>query len=320
MNKSLLYSFRKHKQSNLLYYIKGYFVMLLKKKYKAGNIQKKLEKIQKYDNNYIEYRVNYYNKLNNHTSLKNEGVTLKDFKYTGEHRAYFIDTFKYIRYFNPSNKLCYVFGDITEIPKLPSIVKSRPICDINQNSVLLKLNILRHYNFIKDKNRFENKKDKLVWRGKIRKTQPQRVVFFQKHFSNPLCNLGDLKSLYNKDWVKQKMTIEEQLQYKFILSIEGNDVATNLKWVMSSNSIAVMPKPKFETWFMEGTLIPDYHYICIKDDFSDLNEKLKYYIQNTDKALEIIKNAHNYVEQFKDTLQEDLISILVLKKYFDNVN
>ena len=51
------------------------------------------------------------------------------------------------------------------------------------------------------------------------------------------------------------MTINEQLHYKFILCSEGNDVASNLKWVMSSNSIAVMPKPKFETWFMEGILV-----------------------------------------------------------------
>ena len=29
-------------------------------------------------------------------------------------------------------------------------------------------------------------------------------------------------------------------------------------------SIVIMPKPKYETWFMEGTLIPDYHYIFIK--------------------------------------------------------
>ena len=40
-------------------------------------------------------------------------------------------------------------------------------------------------------------------------------------------------------------------KHKFILCIEGNDVASNLKWVMSSNSVAVMPKPKFESWFME---------------------------------------------------------------------
>ncbi len=74
--------------------------------------------------------------------------------------------------------------------------------------------------------------------------------------------------------------------------------------------------PKFETWFMEGRLIPDYHFICIKDDYSDLNEKLTYYAQNTAEALKIVCNAHQYIDQFKDQKRENSIALQVLKKYF----
>ena len=86
---------------------------------------------------------------------------------------------------------------------------------------------------------------------------------------------------------------------------------------MSSNSIAVMPRPTCETWFMEGTLIPDYHYIEIKADFSDLEERLNYYIEHIDEAQEILKHAHEYVAQFKNRERENLISLLVLDKYFE---
>jgi hypothetical protein len=85
---------------------------------------------------------------------------------------------------------------------------------------------------------------------------------------------------------------------------------------MSSNSIAVMPTPTFETWFMEGRLIPDHHYIHIKDDYSDLEEKLRYYSEHTEEAIQIIRNAHDYVDQFRNKNREDLISLLVLEKYF----
>lgn len=114
----------------------------------------------------------------------------------------------------------------------------------------------------------------------------------------------------------EKKTIKEHLDYKFIMALEGNDVASNLKWVMSSNSLAVMTKPTCETWFMEGTLIPDYHYVEVKEDFSDLEEKLQYYISHPDKAEEIIRNAHEFVRQFQDKKRETLISLLVLEKYF----
>ena len=46
---------------------------------------------------------------------------------------------------------------------------------------------------------------------------------------------------------------------------------------MSSNSVAVMPRPKYESWFMEGRLQPGVHYIEIKDDYSDLEDKIQYY-------------------------------------------
>jgi len=57
--------------------------------------------------------------------------------------------------------------------------------------------------------------------------------------------------------------------------------------------------------------------VMIKDDYSDLEERLNYYINNTDKALKIIENAHHYINQFKNKKQEDLISLLVLQKYFE---
>ena len=104
------------------------------------------------------------------------------------------------------------------------------------------------------------------------------------------------------------------------MALEGNDVASNLKWVMSSNSIAVMPKPTCETWFMEGTLIPNFHYIEIKADFSDLEERLHYYNTHPAEAQRIIANAHAYVDQFRDTHRERLIALGVMDKYLRMTN
>lgn len=67
---------------------------------------------------------------------------------------------------------------------------------------------------------------------------------------------------------------------------------------------------------MEGRLIPDFHYILIKDDYSDLEERLKYYITCTEEAQVIVNNANQYVRQFFNIEQEAVISLLVLEKYF----
>ena len=38
-------------------------------------------------------------------------------------------------------------------------------------------------------------------------------------------------------------TMEDQLKYKYILMLEGNDVATGLKWQLISNSVVFMARP-----------------------------------------------------------------------------
>ena len=91
------------------------------------------------------------------------------------------------------------------------------------------------------------------------------------------------------------MTIRQQLNYKYILSVEGNDVATNLKWIMSSNSIVFMTKPTCESWFMEGDLIANFHYVEVKKDWSDIIEKIEYCNNNSAFCAEILKKLKQYV-------------------------
>ena len=129
-------------------------------------------------------------------------------------------------------------------------------------------------------------------------------------------NIGQTGPVLDAPWVKNFMPISKQLDYKFIFCIEGVDTATSIKWVMSSNSVCVMPKPKYETWFMEGALQPDVHYIEISDDFSNAEQKIKYFIEHPNKVLKIIENAQAHVEQFKHAKREKLISLMVLDKYF----
>jgi hypothetical protein len=260
-------------------------------------------------------RVNYYNKLDRCEAYAEQLPSIREFKRPKRARVYYFDTYEYLRYFSKDLRLAYLPGDIIHVPRVPTIVKSRPIAGDNANSVLLNLNKVRHFMFVEDAKPFAEKKNMLI--GRSAAHQPNRVRFLEMYFNHPMCNVGQTNRNANADkWLVEKMTLEEHLNYKFILCLEGHDVATNLKWVMSSNSLAVMPKPKYESWFMEGTLIPNYHYVLIKDDYSDLEEILNHYISHPDEALQILKNAHAHVAQFRDKKREDLISLLVLDKYF----
>lgn len=309
----------KHKNNKILYYLVNYIRQFIPSTFYQKKLGQKIHSKQQLSG--ILKRVAYYNKLSNTITLKNP-VLLSEIKTVLGSKVYFFDLYQYSRYFNQKLKGLFLFGDITEVPQQPTFVKSRPIGDNNANSVLLKWNKLRHFMFIKKEQKtYPEKKNMLVSRGKVHKTQAHRIKFIEKYFAHPMCNIGRVNTNdLNPLWKVPRLSIDQQLDYKFILCLEGNDVASNLKWVMSSQSIAVMPKPKYETWFMEGLLVADVHYIVIKDDYSDLEQRLNYYINNQDKALQIIENANAYVQQFRNQENETLISLLTLKKYFEKTN
>ena len=305
----------KHKNNKVLYYAIGFVRQLFPYLFFQTGLDKKISTVKDFDIEYIRKRANYYNKLDEIVNLSDGIKNLAHFKLRKQHKTYFFDSYEYTRYFNQELKADFKFGDVTFVPEEPAIVKSRPIRGNNSNSVILNLDKVRHFMFLNDKKDFRKKKNMLVGRNVA--GQAHRIKFLEMYINHPLCNVGKINNDDNHhNLLRERITIEDQLNYKFILCLEGNDVASNLKWVMSSQSLAVMPVPKYETWFMEGTLIPNYHYVLIKDDYSDLEERMEYYIKHTDEAREIIKNAHHYIEQFKIKKREDLISLLVLEKYF----
>ena len=77
-----------------------------------------------------------------------------------------------------------------------------------------------------------------------------------------------------------------------------------------------MARPTCVSWLMESTLIENYHYILLKDDFSDLFEKFIWCNNNKNKCLNIIKNANNFMKQFANIKKEEKLERDVINNYF----
>ena len=320
----------KYKNIKSFYYLRHVLAALVPRIFYRLRLQSELKRIKYYDKEYIFSRLNYYNKKENRFTVSENSTTNKNFrrlqlgnikeniikknKEVKKHTTYFFDLYKLFSFFDNKKKLDFIFGDITKAQKIPTIVKSRPIIN-SDDSIILNLNKVRHFHFINDHKKFIDKKNKAVWRG-YGENSKARQYFLKNYHHISMFDIGQTGPILDAPWVKNFMPISEQLDYKFIFCIEGVDTATSIKWVMSSNSVCVMPKPKYETWFMEGALQPDVHYIEISDDFSNAEQKIKYFIEHPNKVLKIIENAQAHVEQFKHAKREKLISLMVLDKYF----
>ena len=205
-------------------------------------------------------------------------------------------------------------GDVNWILPKPAFVKSRPISDDNHNNVLLPLDMRRHLRFPSDPYDFAMKKSEIVWRGASH--QANRQVFLKHIATLPFCDAGNPALQADDPQYRPWLSVFEQLQFKYLVSIEGNDVATNLKWILNSHSLCMMPKPRFETWFLESRLQAGVHYVELAEDFSNIADVFAYYEAHPEEALQIIRQANAYTQQYAHRPTERLISRHVAQAYF----
>jgi hypothetical protein len=269
----------------------------------------------------ITRRASYYVKLPGGAEVpEGESFLTGKFKFPffarHHHSSYFFDIYPHLRMMPDGMRFLYMAEDVDwELPA-PTFVKSRPVTAGPSMSAICRMNSIRHFRFVEDEVPYEKKKDIVVSRNEVR-DQPWRSRLLEMYCGDPRFDFGQINSDVGRpEWVRPFMSIDEQLGHKFIMCIRGNDVATNLKWVMSSNSIAVMPRPDVESWYMEGLLKGGVHYIEVKPDYSDLPERIDHYLSHPDEAEEIIANAHRWVDRFRDTRIEQQVMREAVCRYF----
>lgn len=224
---------------------------------------------------------------------------------------------------------------------VPTIAKARHIharTVRDQYCVLMRLRSQSHYGPVrKDTVPFEQKRSTLVWRGgpsgpgfhnhyEARFMKPSREDAL-KLWANRADTADDLdiglitKWKYHdfKQYLKPELKISEMLQYKYILSIEGNDVATNLKWALASQSVVFMPRPRVESWLAESLLQPYTHYVPVQDDFSDLLQQKRWADKHPAKCKAIVARANAYIQPFLNLERETYLSFKVLQRYMQHV-
>ena len=233
------------------------------------------------------------------------------------------------------NKFLVRPGDVFYNIEIPVITKTRP-ANIDSNNIIINLNYDTHWCGLKDVDNFdisfEKKNDKIIWRGASNgfcysTTRPTRLCLAKKYsnHSNKMIDIGfsasHLNNIEDKGlYIKESYTIQEQLKSKFLISVEGGDVATNLKWMLYSNSVVLMPKPTMVSWIMEDKLEEWIHYIPLDNEFNDVEEKYNWCLNNLDKCEEIAMNGKKYIQQFFNKERENLITKIILEKYIEYVN
>jgi hypothetical protein len=247
--------------------------------------------------------------------------------------SYFRDMIKYMSLVETKKYFVCSFGDCFQRKTYPCFIKTKKISE-NSHNVLLNLDTERHTSMLQNiKNidkPFASKKNMLLWRGvstgnHIHGLRRLAVKKFQNHPNQNIdikynALVQGINNDNNEYILGDHKPLKQQLDYKFLLSIEGNDVASNLKWMLLSNSVVLMPVPKICSWFMEDKLQPFIHYVPVNDDFSDLENKYNWCLNNDSLCENISRNATQYIEQFMNENKENEITKRVIETYLERVN
>ena len=106
----------------------------------------------------------------------------------------------------------------------------------------------------------------------------------------------------------------EQMGYKMIVMVEGNDVASGLKWALLSSSAVLMPAATIVTWAMESELVPWVHYVPLRQDCADLEEKATWCLANLAACERIGINGQCFAAQFLHAEREARVSGFVMDR------
>lgn len=230
---------------------------------------------------------------------------------------------------------------------LPTLVKSRSI-ENPKKSAIVPLHRYFPWDWrpiLRSDPGFDEKKPMAVWRGtnsspfyvkrkeileaeNTRKKASRRDLV-ERHFGNSFHDIALSEAVYVppeesiaddvQRFIRNRMTIEEQLGFKYILCAEGNDYPSNLPWVLLSNSVPVMPPPFVETWLVERRLQAWKHYVPLDYDFSDLDEKINWCNCHVDLCRDIAYRSKAFALQFFDQELESRLAKSVIRRYRKNV-
>jgi len=107
----------------------------------------------------------------------------------------------------------------------------------------------------------------------------------------------NLQERFFRFFPKNTASWEEYIQHKYLIDLDGCVASTpGCAWKLLSNCAVLKHDSNFTLWFYK-CLIPWVHYIPIKEDLSDLFQKLQWAKEHDDEAKLIAENGRTFAQE-----------------------
>ncbi len=223
----------------------------------------------------------------------------------------------YIKDLNRLRSFCAVpfyvkCGDSVSNENFPILTKIRYM---ESKGVISNLNSVRHFAPVpvvweRLDTPWDKKANKVYWRGSTtgyNKEGYNRYNFVKDYYKKydigfgikPHPDIYKFKPQIAKEmqgYVKNLGWQDQHLKNKYLPAVEGNDKSSSIPWILASSSVLIMPKPRYHSWLCEPWLEDGVHYVEVKQDWSDFDEKISWCKDNDSKCKEISDNATQFMK------------------------
>ena len=139
---------------------------------------------------------------------------------------------------------------------------------------------------------WKKRHSRMIWRGSLQYISVKHIE------RNKLLQLAERRrDIMNINGTSQFLYLKEQAKFKYTVYVSGamNAFAWRLPVLLFMEMLVFMPTQRADSWYSRY-LVPYQHFVPIKNDFSDLLEKLEFMILNDDKARVIAKNGFKFIK------------------------
>lgn len=185
---------------------------------------------------------------------------------------------------------------------------------------------------LSDKTKWEDKIEKAVFRGKVRRSlyfrneshghdHCERVGrlrlkhLYEKHVAGDVLNVsvgGMCGGIYNR---LQRLNVTQQHQFKYVIYVEGGCMwADRIKYQLFGPSMIIKQETACGQFF-EPLLKPFTHYMPTDFFFSDLIDGIKWARSHDKEVKEIVKNANDFARNFLSLSGVEAYVQVLLQEY-----
>jgi hypothetical protein len=132
------------------------------------------------------------------------------------------------------------------------------------------------------------------------------------------CKEPSFQNIDGVNMMRPKLDMKELLKYKMLVSIEGNDVASGLKWNLLSSSVVLMPPAEKSIFSMELLLEPWVHYVPLEVDHVD--KAIQWVLEHDDEAQRISQRGTNFMRDLFLHADAERDNAAVLQKIADRIS